>query len=96
MTKCKATYIGSTPYEKNYYIQHWSYRGHEYMVTVPTSWACSSDYLSGGYMSQKNQHKREQESIDAKIEAEKNPEPIKKGTWTKEYEDEVWKLLGFD
>lgn len=96
MTQYKATYIGSTPYEKHYYNQHWEYRGHQYIVTVPVGWSGSSDYYNGGYMTQKNQHKREQEAIDAQIEAEKNPQPIPKGTWTKEYEDKIWEMLGFD
>ena len=93
MTQYKATYICSTSYEKNYYIQHWEYRGREYMVTVPTNWNCSVEYLPGGCNSQVNQHKRQQDAIDQQIEAEKNPEPIKKGLWTDEYEDQIFKMM---
>lgn len=96
MTTYKAKYICSTPYEKNYYNQHWEYRGKQYIVTVPTGWGASSDYYNNGYMAQKNQHKREQEAIDAQIEGEKNPQAVPKGTWTKEYEDQIWKMMGWD
>lgn len=68
MKKYEAKYIGSTPYEKCYYNQHWEYRGHQYIVTVPTGWNGSSDYYYGGYMSQKKQHEREQAAIDAMID----------------------------
>lgn len=75
MTAYKAKYICSTPYEKNYYNQHWEYRGKQYIVTVPTGWGASSDYYNNGYNSQKNQHKREQEKIDAEIDNPKTKEP---------------------
>lgn len=73
----KATYIGSTstPYEKNYYNQHFEYRGKQYIVTVPAGWNGSSDYRNNGYMSQKNQHKRAQQAIDAELDNPKTEEP---------------------
>lgn len=75
MAAYKAKYIGSTAYEKNYYNQHWEYRGKQYIVTVPVGWGGSSDYYNNGYNSQKNQHKREQEKIDAELDNPKTKEP---------------------
>jgi hypothetical protein len=49
--------------------------------------------MRGGSMSLARQHKEAQDSIDAKIEAEKNPQPIPEGTWTKEYEDMIWRMI---
>jgi len=74
MTKYKATYIGSSSCEKNYYNQHFEYRGKIYMVTVPVGWNGSSDYRNNGYMSQKNQHKRAQQAIDAELDNPKTEE----------------------
>lgn len=94
-----ATYIGSSrTADDRYYLQIWSYRGHEYEVEVPSNgWNCSSDYQRGGYKSQYNQHRRAQAEIDEMIE---NPAPeIKEpapATWTKEYEDKIWAMLGFE
>lgn len=70
MTAYKAKYIGSISYE-TYYNQCWEYRGKQYIVTVPVGWGGSRYYYGNGYTYQKNQHKREQEAIDAQIEAEK-------------------------
>lgn len=81
MTQYKATYKGSSKTaDKRYYLQFWEYRGHEYEVEVPSNaWMCSSDYQSGGYMSQYNQHRRAQEQIDEIIAhpAPEIKEPVK-------------------
>lgn len=97
--KNKAIYKGSSrSADPRYYIQIWEYRGHEYEVEVPSNaWMCSSDYQSGGYNSQYNQHRRAQTQIDEMIT---NPAPEieepKPAAWTKEYEDKIWNMLGFD
>jgi hypothetical protein len=44
------------------------------MVTVPIGWNGSSDYRNNGYMSQKNQHKRAQQAIDAELDNPKTEE----------------------
>ena len=69
MTQFKAIYKGSSKTaDSRYYLQIWEYRGHEYEIEVPSNaWMCSSDYQSGGYNSQYNQHKRAQEQIDELI-----------------------------
>lgn len=71
--KYPAKYITTIPsHDRNYVIQFFEYRGKEYQVTKPISWmGCSSDYLNNGSESLRNQHKREQESIDARLD---NPE----------------------
>ena len=93
----KAKYIGSTQSDKNYLEMHFEYRGKTYIVIRALSWtACSSDYTMNGSMAEWKQHRRAQELIDATIEAEKNPQPISEGKWTKEYEDEIWRMMGFD
>lgn len=93
----KADYIGSytDKYDKRYTTLFYRYRGHEYQIVKANNWmSCSSDYtMRGGSMSLARQHKEAQDSIDAKIEAEKNPQPIPEAKWTKEYEDEIWKMM---
>ena len=73
----KAKYKGSyrNKYDKRYYTQVWEYRGHDYVITVPTGWDCSTDYIYGD-MQQSKQHKREQEAIDAMLDNPK--EELKK------------------
>lgn len=94
----KAKYIGSVKnIDPNYLHMEFEYRGRRYFVTRALSWtACSSDYTMNGSMAEWKQHKRAQELIDSTIEAEKNPQPIAEAKWTKEYEDEIWSMLGFD
>lgn len=79
MTQFKATYKGSSRTADNrYYLQIWEYRGHEYEVEVPSNaWMCSSDYQSGGYNSQYNQHRRAHEQIDELIAHPAPKEPVK-------------------
>lgn len=79
MTQFKATYKGSSRTADNrYYLQIWEYRGHEYEVEVPSNaWMCSSDYQSGGYYSQYNQHRRAQEQIDELIAHPAPEKPVK-------------------
>ena len=70
----KATYKGSfsNKYDLRYYTQIWEYRGHEYNVTVPTGWDCSTDFLYGD-MRQSEQHRRNQEAIDRQIAEGETP-----------------------
>jgi hypothetical protein len=76
MTQFKATYKGSSrTADSRYYLQIWEYRGHEYEVEVPTGWNCSTDYIYGD-MRQSEQHRREQEAIDAMLDNPKE-EPKK-------------------
>ena len=92
----KAKYIGSTQsMDRNYLDMHFEYRGKAYIVTRALNWmSCSSDYTSrNGSKAEWRQHKEAQEAIDSEIEAEKNPQPIPKGTWTKEYEDMIYKMI---
>ena len=79
MTQFKAIYKGSSKTaDSRYYLQIWEYRGHEYEIEVPSNaWMCSSDYQSGGYNSQYNQHKRAQEQIDELIANPAPEEPVK-------------------
>lgn len=88
MTSYKATFKCrvNDKYDKRYSDLFYEYRGHEYIVTVANSWACSSDYLPGGYMSLYNQHKRAQELIDAQIEREARGEEYKPAEYTGEAE----------
>lgn len=96
MTQHKATYIGSTPYEKSYYNQHWSYRGKTYIVTVPTGWSHSSDYDRNGYMSQRAQHQREQEAIDAELDGPKTEPKIISRNEADEGFDLFWNYITGD
>lgn len=95
----KATYKGSSrTADSRYYLQIWEYRGHEYEVEVPSNaWTCSSDYQSGGYNSQYNQHRRAQAQIDEMIAnpAPETTEPAA-GTFTKEYMDQIWEMNGWN
>ncbi len=77
--KYKAVYKGSVSnkYDKRYYTQVWEYRGHDYTITVPTGWECSTDYIYSD-MRQAEQHRREQEAIDRTIESVN--EPVKPAT----------------
>ena len=93
MTQHKATYTGSTPYEKRYYNQHWNYRGKDYIVTVPTGWEHSSDYDRNGYMSQTAQHRRAQEAIDAELDNPKEEPKIISRNEADEGFDLFWKLI---
>lgn len=99
MTQYKATYKGSSRTADNrYYLQIWEYRGHEYEVEVPSNaWTCSSDYQSGGYNSQYNQHRRAQEQIDELIDYPapeiKEPQEQKyEGSWQEGF-DLFWKSI---
>lgn len=83
----KARYIGKAfnKFDHTYTPLFYEYRGHEYQVTAPQGWTASSDYYTG-YMRLSEQHKREQERIDAQIEAERLQEQTPpaqqyKGSW---------------
>lgn len=75
-TEFKATYIRSTRsrYDKKYYTQHWSYRGHEYMIEMPADGNPSTDYTYGE-MRPFRQHQRAQAEIDEMIDNPKTEEP---------------------
>ena len=91
--KSNATYKRSynIPHEDRYYIQVWEYRGREYEVEIATSWTgCSSDYLSGGYMSQYNQHRRAQAAIDEAID---NPTPAASPEEVKKAQEDLQKAI---
>lgn len=73
MAEYKAIYIRSTRsrYDRKYYIQHWSYRGHEYMVTMPADGDPSTDFIYGD-MKPAAQHRKAQAEIDEMVD---NPQP---------------------
>lgn len=68
MTKATFKFAYTDRYDDRYTELFYEYKGFEYSVTKANNWsACSSDYLPGGYMSLVNQHNRNQQAIDKKI-----------------------------
>lgn len=97
--KYPAKFIGAVKdrYEHRYVDLEYEYRGERYLVTKPLSWtACSSDYFYGD-MRLTEQHRRAQESIDAKLDNPpiEYPKQVYEGS-AQEGLDKFWNYINGD